>query len=166
MDDGKYGAFTAFESGKNILFVIDPSEPIQIKDSEFDFEVAQHLHPTGANKFVFAGGKSSSPVGVILGTILGRSGSYTAKFDVLKPSADPSPLDKYISTPNPMPLKAADGHTFYVVYYGPYNPDYSGSSIPGEKPPCIIGVHGGPTGLEPQVLNWTKMFYTSRGFAW
>lgn len=167
LDGGKYGAFTAFEGGKNILFVIDlagSSEPVQIMD--FDFAVAQHLRPLDANTFVFTGIKSSSPGGVILGTISGSSGSYTAKFEVLKPSAEPSPLDKYISTPDPKPLEASDGHTIYVVYYGPHNPDYSGSSIPGEKPPCIVGVHGGPTGLEPQALNWAKMFYTSRGFAW
>jgi hypothetical protein len=30
-----------------------------------------------------------------------------------------------------------------VVFYRPTNPAYSGSSIVGEKPPCVINVHGG-----------------------
>ena len=167
LNGGKYGAFTAFENGRNVLYVIDlaePSDPIRIEN--FDFTVAQHLRPASANSFVFTGSKASAPGGVILGTVSGSSGSYTVKFDVLKPSADPSSLEKYISPPIPKTLKAPDGHTIYAVYYAPYNPDYSGSCIPEEKPPCIVGVHGGPTGLEPQALNWIKMFYTSRGFAW
>lgn len=165
---GKYGAFTAFEDGKNILFVIDLegfSEPVQIKN--FDFAVAQHLRPVDTDTFVFTGSGSSSPGGVILGKIQGSSGTYTAKFDVLKRSLEPSPLEKYISSPIYKPLTApSDNHKIYTVYYGPYNPEYSGSSIYGEKPPCIINAHGGPTGLESQGLNWTKMYYTSRGFAW
>jgi len=59
-----------------------------------------------------------------------------------------------------------DGKPLYVVYYAPKNPKYAGSSIPGEKPPCIVGSHGGPTSMEAQVLSWTKMYYTSRGYAW
>jgi hypothetical protein len=167
LDGGKYGAFTAFENGRNILYVIDlaqPSDPVRIEN--FDFTVAQHLRPASANSLVFTGSKASAPGGVILGTVSGSSGSYAVEFEVLKPSAQPSSLEKYISPPTPGTLTAPDGHTIYVVYYAPYNPNYSGSSIPGEKPPCIVGVHGGPTGLEPQALNWIKMFYTSRGFAW
>ncbi|KAG1827909.1 Alpha/Beta hydrolase protein [Suillus variegatus] len=56
--------------------------------------------------------------------------------------------------------------TVYAVYYAPNNPAYAGSSIPGEKPPCVLGVHGGPTGLETQQLNWVKQYFTSRGYAW
>ncbi|KAH0838870.1 Alpha/Beta hydrolase protein [Lanmaoa asiatica] len=167
LNGGNYGAFTAFQDGGNILYIIDlttSSDPVLIQS--FDYTVAQHLRAATDNTFVFTGTKTSSPGGLILGTVSGSSGSYDVDFTTLKPSAEPSPLEDYISKPKPISLKASDGHTIYVVYYAPYNPDYSGSSILGEKPPCIIGVHGGPTGLEPQSLNWIKMFYTSRGFAW
>ncbi|KAH0838867.1 Alpha/Beta hydrolase protein [Lanmaoa asiatica] len=172
LDGGKYGAFTAFKDGKNILYVIGlagSSKPVQIEDNIFGFVVAQHLRPVNANTFVFTGSESSSPGGVVLGTIVDPSSPHGANFSVLKPSVDPSTLKKfkdYISKPIPMPLEAPDHRTIYIVYYPPHSRDYSGSSIPGEKPPCIINVHGGPTGLEPQALNWTKMFYTSRGFGW
>jgi len=38
--------------------------------------------------------------------------------------------------------------------------------VDGEKPPCVFGVHGGPTGMSNQVLSWSKQYYTSRGWAW
>ena len=164
---GKYGAFTAFKDGGNILYIVDltePSDPVPIEN--FDFTVAQHVRTASENTFVFTASKTTAPGGVILGTVSSSSGSYTVEFKVLKPSAEPSKLEKYISKPNPKTLTGSGGHNIYVVYYAPHNPDYSGSSIPGEKPPCIVGVHGGPTGLESQALNWNKQFYTSRGFAW
>ena len=166
LDGGKYGVFTAFKDGGNILYIVDltaPSDPVSI--IPFDFTVAQHVRAASENTFVFTGSKTTAPGGIILGTVSGSSGSYTVEFNVLKPSAEPSPLEKYISKPTPITLTASGGHNIYVVYYAPYNPDYSGSSI-DEKPPCIVGVHGGPTGLESQALNWIKQFYTSRGFAW
>jgi len=52
----------------------------------------------------------------------------------------------------------------YVNYYPPTNPDYTGPD--GEKPPCVLNVHGGPTGSANQVLSWSKQFFTSRGWAW
>jgi len=53
-----------------------------------------------------------------------------------------------------------------VVLYRPTNPAYEGSSIPGEKPPCVINVHGGPTAMATLALSWSKQFFTSRGWAW
>jgi len=73
--------------------------------------------------------------------------------------------EAYISAPRPITLYR-DGKPLYVVYYAPKNPIYSGSSIAGEKPPCIVHAHGGPTSIETQVLDWIKLYYTSRGYAW
>ncbi|KAN0101277.1 Alpha/Beta hydrolase fold [Tylopilus felleus] len=165
---GKYGVFTAFDNGRNILYIINltgPSEPVPIP---FDFTVAQHVRTASENTFVFTGSKASAAGGVVLGKVSDNSG-YSATFEVLKYSSDPDlvkSLEKYISKPDPIKLEGSSGHSIYVVYYEPHNDDYTGSSIKEEKPPCILNVHGGPTGLEPQALNWTKMFYTSRGFAW
>jgi dipeptidyl aminopeptidase/acylaminoacyl peptidase len=89
-------------------------------------------------------------------------------FQVLRSTASASgtPLSKdIISLPTPLTLGPAD-KPIYAVYYAPKNPEYAGSSIPGEKPPCVVGVHGGPTGLENQGLNLLKQYFTSRGYAW
>jgi len=166
---GKYGIFTAFKDGGNIFYIIDltaPSDPVLIsppKDS--DYTVAQHVRRASDNTFVFTASNSSTPGGVIKGTVSRSPGSYIVDFTVLKASATDLHLERYISKPRPITLPMS-GYSIYAVYYAPYNLDYSGPIDPNEKPPCIVGVHGGPTGLESQALNWTKMYYTSRGFAW
>ena len=166
LDDGNYGAFTAFEHGRNILYIINlttPSDPILIEP--FNYAVAQHVRAVTKNIFVFTGNEVSAPGGVIRGTVLRSSSSYNANFEVLKPSAVlPPGFDKYIAKPESLKLTSKNNHTIYAVYYPPTNPDYSAPSR--EKPPCIVGVHGGPTSLEPQALNWAKMYFTSRGYAW
>ena len=179
---GSTGVFTAFKDGGNILYIVDlatSSDPVQIEN--FDFTVAQHVRAASENTFVFTGSKTTAPGGVILGTVSGSPGAYTVEFTTLKSADDVSGVEfktlkanqddgpdvtKYISPPIPKTVSIPGGHPIYVVYYAPYSPDYSGPSDPNEKPPCVLNVHGGPTGLESQALNWTKQFYTSRGFAW
>ncbi|KIJ66714.1 hypothetical protein HYDPIDRAFT_149611 [Hydnomerulius pinastri MD-312] len=162
---GRYAAFTAFRDGRNILYILnlsEPSTPVQIQD--FPFSVAEHVRKTGENSIVFTGSKTDAPGGIFLCTF---QASFAPTYRPLKSSASESATgnEDYISPPQPITLLRA-GKPLYVVYYAPKNPKYSGSSIPEEKPPCIVGVHGGPTSMEAQVLNWTKMYYTSRGYAW
>ena len=181
----EYGVFTAFKDGANILYIVDlntPSDPVLIKSfTTLGFTVAQHVRAASKHTFVFTASKTSAPGGVIEGTVSGSSGSYTVKFCELKSSAggksdvevktlkasadDERDVTKYISPPIPKTVSVSGGHPINVVYYAPYNPEYSPKD-PNERPPCILNVHGGPTGLESQALNWTKQFYTSRGFAW
>ncbi|KAF8258721.1 alpha/beta-hydrolase [Lactarius quietus] len=54
----------------------------------------------------------------------------------------------------------------YATLYPPTNFAYDGSPDPNEKPPCIVNAHGGPTGMAVQGLDWTRQYFTSRGFAW
>jgi dipeptidyl aminopeptidase/acylaminoacyl peptidase len=185
LDGGKYGAFTAFEKGANIIYIVNlttPSDPVLISNfTTLGFTVAQHVRAAKQNTFVFTASKTSAPGGVIKGTVLEKSGSYVVEFCELKSSAggkscvefktlkagadDERDVTKYISPPIAKTVSVPCGHPINVVYYAPYNPEYSPKDL-NERPPCILNVHGGPTGLESQALNWTKMFYTSRGFAW
>ncbi|KAI3612802.1 peptidase s9 prolyl oligopeptidase [Moniliophthora roreri] len=57
-----------------------------------------------------------------------------------------------------------DGRTCHITYYAPRNPKYDGG-LPGEKPPIVVNIHGGPWYMESANLNWMKQFYTSRGWA-
>ena len=96
----------------------------------------------------------------------GKGSLRVSSFTALKSGATSSFSKDII--PEPHPLLVTDGYygDVHAVYYEPYNPDYSGSSIPGEKPPCIVNVHGGPTALQGQGLDWTHRYYTSRGWGW
>ncbi|KAI6018169.1 Alpha/Beta hydrolase protein [Pisolithus microcarpus] len=168
LGDGSYGAFTAFQDGRNILYVVDltkPSDPVLIPD--FPFVVAQHLKQSGpkATTFVFTASLNDQPGGVLLCT-LGAAPSFAPTYEYLKRSAAQPVSNEYISPPQPFTL-CKDGDPngpLYATLYLPKNPDFQG--LDGEKPPCITHVHGGPTSMTTQALSLQKMFFTSRGFAW
>ncbi|KIP04425.1 hypothetical protein PHLGIDRAFT_93514 [Phlebiopsis gigantea 11061_1 CR5-6] len=56
------------------------------------------------------------------------------------------------------------GQDMHVIFYPPTNPDYAAPD--GEKPPCIVNVHGGPTHAATQAFDLQTQFFTSRGWAW
>lgn len=53
--------------------------------------------------------------------------------------------------------------TSYLWFYPPKNTDFVG--LPGELPPMIMRVHGGPTAFCSASLDAEVQFWTSRGFA-
>ncbi|KAI6012227.1 Alpha/Beta hydrolase protein [Pisolithus marmoratus] len=164
LGDGSYGAFTAFQDGRNILYVLDltkPSDPVSIPD--FPFVVAQHLKQSGPNAttFVFTASLNDQPGGV-LRCSLGAAPSFVPTYEYLKRSAAQPVSSEYISLPQPYTL-CKDG-PLYAILYLPKNPDFEGP--PDEKPPCITHVHGGPTSMSTQALSLQKLYFTSRGFAW
>lgn len=164
--DGKFAAFTAFRDGRSVLYIISLSEDksiVEIRD--FPFSLVNRVNSSGGTSIIFNANKSDAPGGIFSCTFSGAS--FLPSYRELKSSATQpvSGNDSYISPPNPITLYR-DEKPLYVVYYAPKNPKYSGSSIPGEKPPCIVNAHGGPTGMEAQILSWGKLYYTSRGYAW
>ena len=164
--NGKFSAFIAFRDGRNVLYIVslcDDKCIVEIQD--FPFSLVNRVNQSGGTYIVFNARKSDAPGGIFLCTFSGSS--FAPSYQALKSSAPQSVLgnEAYISPPRPITLYR-DEKPLYVVYYAPKNPNYSGSSIPGEKPPCIVHVHGGPTSIETQVLNWEKLYYTSRGYAW
>ncbi|PCH34635.1 alpha/beta-hydrolase [Wolfiporia cocos MD-104 SS10] len=52
----------------------------------------------------------------------------------------------------------------HVLYLPPHNPAYVAPD--GERPPCVVNAHGGPTGRQDMSLDWAKQFFTTRGWAW
>ncbi|KAJ6619805.1 Alpha/Beta hydrolase protein [Mycena sp. CBHHK59/15] len=55
--------------------------------------------------------------------------------------------------------------TCHVTYYAPRNPNYDGGLL-GEAPPVVVLIHGGPFYMETGHLDWSKQFFTSRGWAY
>ncbi|KAG9315056.1 Alpha/Beta hydrolase protein [Chiua virens] len=164
--NGKFGAFTAFRDGRNVLYIVSLSDKkgiVQIKD--FPFSVASRVVQRNGQSIVFGASKSDTPGGIFSCTFSGSS--FVPSYQLLKSSSPQATTgnEAYISPPQPITLYR-DNKPLYVVYYAPKNPNYTGSSIPGEKPPCIVSAHGGPTSMAAQVLSWGKLYYTSRGYAW
>lgn len=69
----------------------------------------------------------------------------------------------YLSQPEAIEFPTSNHKTAHALYYAPNNPDFA--APPGEKPPLIVHVHGGPVGATSSALNLTKQYWTSRGFA-
>ncbi|KAG2148813.1 Alpha/Beta hydrolase protein [Suillus clintonianus] len=168
-ENGTKAICVAWHYGRSVLYVVDITTGSykEIKDESFDFVVVEHVRRLSDYKFVFTGLQSKASGAAVLCTLTGPS--FVPNFQVLKSTAStfavPLP-EGIISPPIPYELTLAGGKIVYAVYYAPNNPAYDGSNIPGEKPPCVLGVHGGPTGLETQNLSWLKQYFTSRGYAW
>ncbi len=70
---------------------------------------------------------------------------------------------RYFSIPQPIGFPTTDGETAFGYFYPPANPDFT--APPGEKPPLLVIMHGGPTSATPATLRYPIQFWTSRGFA-
>lgn len=51
----------------------------------------------------------------------------------------------------------------HATWYPPRNPAFTGPE--GSKPPLIVLIHGGPTGVSEPVYSLSRQYWTSRGFA-
>ncbi|KAF8840457.1 alpha/beta-hydrolase [Paxillus ammoniavirescens] len=164
LEGGNCAAFVAFRDGRHVLYVVDLTKssaaPVEVTD--FPFVLAAPLRAVGSRSFAFIGLKSDGPGGVILCTLSGTS--FVPGYQVLKSSSSSLENEEYISPPVSKTL-IRDGEPLHVVYYAPKNPRYAGSSVADEKPPCLVTVHGGPTSLMSQDLSWTRVYFTSRGYA-
>ncbi|KAF4580765.1 hypothetical protein EYR38_003051 [Pleurotus pulmonarius] len=160
---------TAWKDGETTIYLVDiqSGAPPQLVESSF---VAIDIIRTVAAKSrqaVFSSPKVDGDNAIMLCTLPSSLDPTGAKFTAVAP-AEGTPVefpDGIISIPQPLDIGPQDA-LVHVVYYRPNNPAYSGSSIPDESPPCVVNVHGGPTALESQALNWKKQYFTSRGWAW
>jgi dipeptidyl aminopeptidase/acylaminoacyl peptidase len=79
-------------------------------------------------------------------------------------SAGDSPLQgDSISSAVPIDFPSAHGRTAHAFYYAPTNPRYRPE--PGDLPPLLALVHGGPTSQASPALRSSVQFWTSRGIA-
>jgi len=168
--DEERALFIGTEDGHDSLYSVDlktPGPPKKLDTGCVVIDGLRLLGKEGGNfKVVFAGTKVDEETKIVYLTVPdSRDGSLRASVTSFESAAKEAQLDPkdWISTPTTYKIQGSDGPV-HVVYYAPKNPNYSG--LPGEKPPCIVHVHGGPEWLQPQGLDWTKQYFTSRGWAW
>ena len=168
-EEGKTGVFSAFKDGRNLLYLVDldgGSEPKLIKNPFILIKGIRSVSRKGHQCVMFAQ-KEDEEDSIVQ---LSLTPSENLELQVIKPAlplkVDGVPLPGIISLPQPLKLRVgSNGDPLHVVYYPPRNPNYS-EAIKGEKPPCVVNVHGGPTSFAHQGLDWTKQYFTSRGWAW
>ncbi len=82
---------------------------------------------------------------------------------VLGRSAPEDPDPAYVSRPAPRSWRNTAGLTTHGLFYPPTNPDVA--APPGELPPLLVLVHGGPTSRSDPAYASAVQFWTTRGFA-
>ncbi|TFK67992.1 alpha/beta-hydrolase [Pluteus cervinus] len=186
----RWGIYTVTKDGKNILRIVDyfdnQKEPVQVVASQGEggeFVTLWYIKTVEREQgtFVLVGGQVGKETGVTLGRVdidklRGDPGTTSVKGNLetiywssrSKPTGNPEiPLDAYISYPQPKTVYVGPERLpVHAVLYEPFNPQYAGTSIAGEKPPCVVYSHGGPSSITTQHLDWSKQFWTSRGWAW
>jgi dipeptidyl aminopeptidase/acylaminoacyl peptidase len=149
-------AFT--QDGMEHLGVIPPEGGAAKRlESEVTSVQPPYLASDGAETLVFVGG------GPALGRCALRFDVGNSKLEVLRSPIADLPDRRYLSRPVPITYKTGGGREAHALFYPPANPEYTGP--PGGRPPLLVEVHGGPTGMAPSYVDLEIQFYTSRGFA-
>jgi hypothetical protein len=166
----RYALFIAIRDGRDELQLVDLEGGAEPQRIETPYVTINGLRSVSKEnqEVVFIGEKVDAKGCVVKCTISTSGGSPQVSCTVIKSMTEDETTSfpkNLISTPQPLTIQGREGD-IHVVFYPPKNLQYSGSSIVGERPPCVVHVHGGPTGLRGQGLNWMVQYFTSRGWAW
>ncbi|KAL0948370.1 hypothetical protein HGRIS_010952 [Hohenbuehelia grisea] len=161
---------TAWRGGRTVLYLADVTKsgkPVEV-ECPYVAVTAMRGVSRDASEVVFYSPKLDEKATIVLCHIPDSATSPpTPQFTSLLPSESTTFPPGIIAQAQSLALKAPpNDRPLHAVFYPPTNPDYVGSSNPNEKPPCVVNVHGGPTGLTNQGLDWKKQYFTSRGWAW
>ncbi|KAI0072243.1 alpha/beta-hydrolase [Panus rudis PR-1116 ss-1] len=160
--EGKTILFTAVREGRSHLYVLTRHSGA-IEEITCPFVTVRDIVRVTDDNVVFVGAKADEPASIVLASIKDYA---LPRFSPIKALSAAAAFPRELfSKPQPIQLLVPpNGDPLYVVYYPPTNPDYVEPD--GEKPPCVVSAHGGPTSCTDQSLSLTKQFYTSRGWAW
>lgn len=67
----------------------------------------------------------------------------------------------YLSEPTSIEFPTEDGLTAFMNYYPPANKDFK--LPPGQRPPLLVKIHGGPTAQASTTFSPLYQYWTSRG---
>ena len=121
---------------------------------ETPFSDISHVRATG-NNVVFRAGSPTHP------TCIARLSLTTGDVEVLRTSSHLSVDPAYLSEPEPIEFPTENGVTAHAIFYPPRNRDYA--APPGERPPLLVKIHGGPTSACSTSLSLDLQYWTSRG---
>ena len=172
-DDAEYGA-PAWELGAADYAVVDPGLVVARRVADgveslvlVDIErgVASPLHDACASYahlaafghgVAFIAGDTHRPARVATLRLRQR------RFATVAESARRAPPPGVVSAPEAIRFPSSRGEA-HAFFYPPRNNDREG--LPGERPPLLVTIHGGPTSRATTELSWRTQFYTSRGWA-
>jgi dipeptidyl aminopeptidase/acylaminoacyl peptidase len=104
---------------------------------------------------VSVAGSPADPLSVI------RIDARTGQSQVLRAELADLPDRRYLPIPRQVELEGPYGRVVHALVYPPTNPNMT--APPGELPPYVVWVHGGPTSHVVAKLSLEKAYFTSRG---
>ncbi|HUY07575.1 MAG TPA: S9 family peptidase [Acidimicrobiales bacterium] len=136
------------------LAIIDHSST---RDLHHPLSYFASLNVDARGRIVALAGSAGDPLAVVAIDPANNDTSVLRKSR--KMNIDPG----YISTPRHFIFPTTGGLEAHALFYPPKNRDFQGS--PGERPPLIVQIHGGPTAGTRQLFDPEIQYWTSRGFA-
>jgi dipeptidyl aminopeptidase/acylaminoacyl peptidase len=145
--------------GGSRLGVLDP-ETFELTDLDLPLpEFRPDLAADGLRIVAVAGGPAH-PLSVVTVDV-GSAQAGTPRLEVLRTDSDKVPDEAYLPVPHRVEVEGRYGQVVHALVYPPCNPEAAGP--PGERPPYVVWVHGGPTSQVVGLLDIEKAYFTSRG---
>lgn len=156
-------AFMAYKGTPHSKLYIADVKDGSLTEVPTPYALIQYMVGNGKGKVV-ALGEAATADEQLFELVLDKKGKPVINVIKTKHSGNmPSPEE--LSTPEYHVLTLApDNRKCYVTYYPPKNPKYDAGLV-DEKPPVVVLVHGGPFSMEAPILDLSKQFWTSRGWA-
>jgi dipeptidyl aminopeptidase/acylaminoacyl peptidase len=140
--------------GSMRLGLLDP-ETFDLTDLDLPLSVFEPTLSASGTVIVGAAGGPAEPLSVF------RTDVATSRTDILRRESEEPPDAGFLPVPRQVDLEGRFGRVVHALVYPPANPDAKGP--PGELPPFVVWVHGGPTSCVVALLDMEKAFFTSRG---
>jgi dipeptidyl aminopeptidase/acylaminoacyl peptidase len=163
LDDGRV-VFAYQRDGVDHLAVRLPDGTL--RDVDLPYASLAGVEARGDEVILVGGSPTAEPAVLRLrlddAVIAGHAGPAPPA-EELRPPRELNLDEAWIATPEPISFPSSHGRTAHGLLYPPTNPDSEGP--PGEKPPLLVLIHGGPTGAARPMFQVTTQYWTSRGFA-
>ena len=173
-EEGEQIIYSVMQDGRAVLHLVYVStgQMLEIESPYVgSYSVCSIPEPRGV---IFFGSQSSGPPQIVSlpsGALsISSSGSIgIPSFEIIRSMSSPAIAlfsPGFISVAQPITVTIPlNDEPVYLNFYPPTNPVYSGG-VDGEKPPCVVNMHGGPTMRSTRQLDWSIQYFTSRGWAW
>ena len=158
LEDGRL-VFAATDGGLDGLYLANSSGAPTPLDLPYT-EVASVVAHGRTILFVGAGFESEA---VVVALPVGDDGPGPER--LIRPSRPLPAGPEWFSRGRPVSFPSGEGgeRIAHALFYEPTNPDVE--APPGEAPPLLVLIHGGPTAMARARLDLAKQFWTTRGFA-
>jgi dipeptidyl aminopeptidase/acylaminoacyl peptidase len=157
LDDGRV-ALSYSDGGVERLAVWEPDFG-RVTDLDVPHSLIDGMQAQGSTVAYIAASPSSESEVVRVAL----QGNKAAPPEVLVPARQLDLDPGWFSAPEAVDFPTAGGVTAHALYFPPTNPNVS--APPGERPPLLVMIHGGPTSAARPMLQLAKQYWTSRGFA-